>query len=779
MKQKYILWLLAIAGLASLIAVYSNHFHNGFHFDDSHSIESNFYIRDLKNIPLFFKDATTISSLPQNQSYRPMMPVLYAIDYKLAGGLDPFYFHLTTFIWYVLQLVLMYLLFVRIFERAASHQWNKIIALCGVLFYAFHTANAETINYISARSDSISTFFFLAAMVMFSYLPRTRKFGLYLIPLIIGVLVKPVAIVFPGMLIFYVLFFETGFSFEKVKEIIKGDPIFTAINASILSIIICGGLYYFQGKMTPSTFVPGGSVYNYLITQPFVILHYFQTFFVPTGLSADTDWRVLDSFRDVRFFVGMLFIFIMLAIVWVTAKKKHLQPIAFGIIWFFIALVPSSSIIPFAEVLNDHRIFFPFVGLTLSVAWVVRLWLVKNEDQVKMNVSFRSGIAAAFLIVLSLHAYGVRERNKVWFNDESLWYDVTIKSPLNGRGLMNYGLTLMNKAKYDEAEAYFKKALEILPKYSYLYVNMAILKNAQGKVSEAEENYKKGIMYTGNASAEPYYFYAEFLHKKGRSEEALQQLNAALNLVPGHIYSRYLLMEIFYAKYDWDKLKETAEATLKINAQDQTAQYYLTASQGRKTKLDLQLEAVKNKPSPDGYLGLSLEYYNAGMFEKCIEAAYEAIKLKPNFPEAYNNICSAYNQMGKWKEAEQACGQALKVDPGYQLAKNNLSFTLQRKQRIEAAEKKALAGPATARTYLDLGIVYYYDGFYEKCIEAARKALGVDPKNAEAYNVICSALNSLKRYEEAIGACNMAIKLQPDFQLAKNNLAFAKMKLGK
>ena len=81
----------AIAGLGgalllvALLAAYANHFHNSFHFDDAHTIENNASIRELRNIPLFFRDATTFSSLPSNQSYRPLVSTLLAIDYRLAA----------------------------------------------------------------------------------------------------------------------------------------------------------------------------------------------------------------------------------------------------------------------------------------------------------------------------------------------------------------------------------------------------------------------------------------------------------------------------------------------------------------------------------------------------------------------------------------------------------------------------------------------------------------------------------------------------------------------
>src|SRR5207248_4961316 len=83
--------------LAAIFAAYANHFNNSFHFDDAHTIVNNASIRELRNVPLFFRDAATFSSLPSNQSYRPLVSTLLAIDYKLAGGLHAFWFHLSIF----------------------------------------------------------------------------------------------------------------------------------------------------------------------------------------------------------------------------------------------------------------------------------------------------------------------------------------------------------------------------------------------------------------------------------------------------------------------------------------------------------------------------------------------------------------------------------------------------------------------------------------------------------------------------------------------------------
>lgn len=112
--------LLAVLGgtLLSIILLtaYANHFHNSFHFDDAHTIVNNAAIRELRNIPLFFRDATTFSALPSNQSYRPLVSTLLAIDYKVGGGLDPFWFHLSIFALFVALTLLLAFVIYRVLQ---------------------------------------------------------------------------------------------------------------------------------------------------------------------------------------------------------------------------------------------------------------------------------------------------------------------------------------------------------------------------------------------------------------------------------------------------------------------------------------------------------------------------------------------------------------------------------------------------------------------------------------------------------------------------------------
>src|SRR4051794_21145013 len=139
-------WPLLCLGLVLVVlAAYANHFQNGFHFDDFHTITGNPFIRDLHNIPKFFSDPEMFSTMPDHATWRPVTSVSLALDYWLGGGLKPFYFQLSTFFWFVVQVILMWFLFWRIMDLADPHPSNLWTSLAAAACYGLHPVNAETV----------------------------------------------------------------------------------------------------------------------------------------------------------------------------------------------------------------------------------------------------------------------------------------------------------------------------------------------------------------------------------------------------------------------------------------------------------------------------------------------------------------------------------------------------------------------------------------------------------------------------------------------------------
>ena len=768
--KKTLIYFLLLAVIVTI--TYANHFSNSFHFDDSHTIQNNLFIQDISNIPLFFKDGTTFSSLPTNQSYRPIVSASLAIDYWLGSGYNLFYFHLSTFILFLLQGACMFLLFFKLLNSAYTHRWNFFIALIAVALYLLHPANAETVNYIIARSDIQSSFFVILGFCLYMYSPFFKKTFLYLLPVAIGILAKPPAAMFAPLFFLYVLLFEQKMSVMAVFNKQHLKQFISVVKTALPAFIVCGLMYLLVDRMTPKTWIPGGSsTFNYLITQPSVIVHYFTTFFLPIGLSADTDWVPLETIWNASFFIGCAFIFTLLYIAFKFSNDEKLRPISFGILWFFLALLPTS-VIPLSEVLNDHRIFFPYVGLTIAVCHTIALLLLSYKKQLDALFINKTILISCLLIVLGGYAYGTHQRNSVWHTEESLWKDVTIKSPKNGRGLMNYGLAKMEQGDYAEADNYFNKALAVWPYYTFLHVNIGVLKSAQGDNATAEIFFKNAIAY-GTNYPDSYYFYGKFLSSQLRHKEAIDLLTKAIELSPAHIGARSLLMHEYIETEEWDKLTPLANTTLEINPGNLQALIALDAATNKKGKIEIALDELKKAPSADNYLNLSLLYYQAEKYQECIDAATEAITIKPEFAEAYNNIGSAYNILKKWDDAIKAFEKALQINPNFELAKNNLFVAQKGKNDFNTIQKLVIEKPSSDN-YINLSLLYYNQGLYEKSIEVCKKAIQLKPDNANAYNNIAAAYCELKQWDKAIDACTKALQIDPTHPLATGNLNWAK-----
>lgn len=622
----------AIAMAALMLLAYSNHFHNGFQFDDAHTVVNNASIQELRNVPQFFRDGTTFSALPSNQSYRPLVSSFLAIGYALAGGLKPFWFHFLIFALFVLEVLLLGYLLHQLLERLSPSPANKWIAPIAACWYGLHPANADTVNYIIASSDVISTVGIVASFACYFAFPRGRRYFVYVLPAAIAVLAKPPAAAFAVLFAVYRLLAPE----TKTKGATRAKRSIGYLAQITPAFLACGAALLLVQHMTPPHWAAGaGNSWRYLTTQPYAALLYFQTFLWPGGLSADYDLTPFETIGDPRFFTGLVFAVLFTGCAIAASICERTRVIGFGLLWYVIGLLPTS-LLPMAEVMNDHRTFLPYIGLIIAAAGIASL-IIKERKSYRRPIA----VAASFAIILFLcgNAYATNQRNKVWRNNESLWHDVVSKSPGNSRGLMNYGTVLMKKGDYADALGYFRRAQVIAPRYAILFINIAIAEGAAGHPAQAERNFQKALSLAPE-SPDAHTYYATWLLKHSRPAEALRLATRAVELAPADIMARDLLLE--------------AKAT-----------------------------AIR-PPTAEFYLDQSLEYYQAERFEDSIAAGRMALSLRANYAEAWNNIGAAYNRLGQYDLAAEACEKALRLKPGYELAANNLRFAQKRLPAMQA-----------------------------------------------------------------------------------------------
>jgi len=649
--------LLAVGGV---LAAYSNHFDNGFHFDDSHVIVDNLSIRGLHDVPGFFTDPQTFTSLPQNAVYRPLLTLSYAIDYHLGGGLEPRQFHLTQF-GLLLALGAMLVPFIRrLFDAVDPGPRNRWVALAAATLFCIHTANTETVNYLSSRSSLVATSSVVASFLVYMVWPRGRRAHLYLLPMLIGGLAKPLTVMFAPLLFVFVFLFEERCSFGDLAGRKGWHAVRAALVRSAPALVAGTALFLFLRAMdAPTLQYATIDRWDYARTQPFVWLHYFRLFLFPHGLTADTDWRLVERWLDARLLLGGLFIAaLVVTVVWLSRRPRR-HPIAFGLAWFAIALAPTSSIVPLSEVCNEHRIFFPYVGLAVAAAWAIALGSSKLG---RPRVAGALGALLA-LVVIALHGIGTYQRNAVWKDEKSLWKDVTVKSPRNGRGLMNYGLVLMAEGEMERALGYYERAAKINPNYPVLEVNLGIVKSALGDPETAERHFLRALELQPDY-AQGHYYYARWLVEHGRTPQAMTHLERAIAISPGDVHPNRMLLDAYAALDDAASLAAHARRVLQIAPSDPAATAYL----------DGRVPYEVAEESARAYAELGLAKIHRRKWLESAALYRHALRLDPHDSSSWNNLGWALGSAGFPALAVACFERALELDPASEHARENLRW---------------------------------------------------------------------------------------------------------
>ncbi|NOT54639.1 MAG: tetratricopeptide repeat protein [Deltaproteobacteria bacterium] len=660
-------WLFVGACLGALVIVwgaYANSFQNAFHFDDSHVIETNLYIQSLSNLPLFFTDARTFSSLPTNATYRPLVSLSLALDYWLAGGLVLWYFHASQFVMLLLLSLMLFRVFLRVMNQAQAHWGNRYLALFCTLWFAVHTVNTETINYISARSELLAALGMVGGFLVYFGLPRWRWTSLYILPMFIGALAKPSAVIFAPLFFVYVLLYEQQFALPDLLSARGWRLVWAALRVSLPALLLGIAIFAFVESMNaPTASYGGGGRWEYLLTQCFMWLHYARLFVLPLGLTADTDMTLIPAWYDTRVVAGVAFLVALLRVLWQASRTPASRPVAFGLAWFAFTLLPTSSLFPLAEVNNEHRVFMPYMGLMLAVVWGLALqfhhWCTKWAH--RRALLLRGACAGAVLIVCS-HAVGTYYRNMAWRTEETLWSDVVQKSPTNGRAWMNYGLSVMGRGDYPEAKRLFEQAQRYTPSYAALQTNLGIVNAQLDMQLVAEQHFQRALQLDPDFVG-GHYFYARWLVEQSRAREALPLLQRALRLSPGFYASRVLLMQLYGAQAAEAELATLIQETLALLPTDPLARAYARG----------EMVTVQT-PSAQAYYERGVELTNAGQHLEAALAYRQALRFDPSSADAANNLGWSLAKLGFYEEAIAPLEQALRLNPDFALARNNLAW---------------------------------------------------------------------------------------------------------
>ncbi len=501
-------YLVAALLCAIVLCIFGNSLVNGFVWDDADIIvgrtwDSSFsrfnvaFNRDVRNLPLFFTSADTAFS-ETTPYYRPLNRITYLIDY-LLWGLRPAGYHLTSI---VLHAAAVALFFFVVYRRWGS----PATAFVAAALFAVHPANAEAVNFISARNNILCGVFYLAGLLSYLHFARQGSSG----GLVAGgffttaaLLSKEMAVTMPLV----VLIFLPGE--EKRRKFI----------AAALSLALVG-LYLVVRRAVLGSIGPDiiAGMGQRLISMPILLYEYLRLSIFPYHLDAFYDFPVF-AVSDYRFTAGIAGV---AAAVILFLRLRDQAPSRAGLLWASAGIILVLNIIPIPSTpVAERYLYLSLMGFCLAVAAVIG----------RIQESHRRLVVAAVVVLLILFSARTVQRNTAWRSDETLYRSMIVSNPANPFGRYNLGITYLEQGRSDAAIAEFEVLVSIAPRSAKAHLALANACWKAGRKGRARDEWEKAVAVEP-ANLEALHQLASFHRFFGDPSRARDLFVAILRLYP-------------------------------------------------------------------------------------------------------------------------------------------------------------------------------------------------------------------------------------------------------
>ena len=174
---------------------------------------------------------------------------------------------------------------------------------------------------------------------------------------------------------------------------------------------------------------------------------------------------------------------------------------------------------------------------------------------------------------------------------------------------------------------------------------------------------------------------------------------------------------------------------------------------------------------------------NAGKPAEAILHLEEALRLRPDFPEALNNLGDDLTRLGRAAEALPHLERAIALQPGFAAAHNNRAIALARLGRLDEARRgfrEALRlQPGHAQARFNLGLSIAQEGNPGDALPHFTEAIRLDPNYTAALVNRAIALTLTNRFAEAVPDFERALALEPDSAESHNHFGRALALVGR
>lgn len=566
------------------ILSYANIFTNTFAWDDQDTILHWQETRTWESVPAMILGATPPGH-PGN--YRPVRNILYILAYKL-WGVNPWGYHLQT-------ILLVASISLLIYEITARIHPKKFAPLITALLFAAHPIHVEALTWMTSMMDMFGMLFgFTGVYCFLVWRKNPRRVQWYAVAwcmTFLAIFTNEITLAIPLLfgLILYI------FPIPKQRMILTILPFIgiIGINAWVrVSILHIGARF---------TYI-GGSLYTTIIVMLQAFLTYLRILVLPTNLTINHDlgnglssWAIelIDpaslgykavaalNITTPSVILSLLIIFVLILTAFVFRKKYPIY--AFGVFWFFIALIPVSNLIPTEAVLTERYAFLASYGFVLLVgSFLSHLATIHKFDHWLSKASW-----VIVLIILTSCVGMTARRNTEWQSDKTLWLDATKKNPNAFIAHISHANNLYAQNDVYGALQSYETAYRINPSREEVAMYIAAMYHLLDKPQESVV-YLTRILRKNPWNTEAYFRLGNIYYKDLRQYDlAINTYLTALKIAPNHpqilnnlgvVYSiqgkRTQAINAYTSALTYDPAYESARLNLeKISSHDAVASY--------------------------------------------------------------------------------------------------------------------------------------------------------------------------------------------------------------
>ncbi len=449
--------------VGAVAAVYANALRADFQFDDYNVIVGNPVVHAWA---AWWADAA--------HGIRPLLKASYTLSWTM--GLGAFGFHLVNVLVHAANTLLIYALSQRLLDPSPltpdalrltvpTPHPSRLThpAFLVALLFAVHPIQTEAVTYISGRSVSLMALCYLGSLLAYVHARRSgaavRRWlhGLSLGLFVAALLVKETAVTLPAALLLWEVTIGDRGPWRVIVKRLAPHGMLLGVAAA--------WLWWHPGYHSLFAYSFSlRSLHDAVLTQIHGIVYLLSRLLFVHRLNIDPDLPVITAWTPGLVAESLALGGCLGAALWAFRRQPW---IACGILWVFLHLLPTNSVVPRLDVANERQVYLVAWGVCLLTgAGLARLSLLLPRPAM--------ATAVTVLAVVWLGAATVA-RNEDYRTEVSLWNATVLESPAKARGHNNLGYAYALAGRPKEAEQAYRTALRLDPDFVIARQNLAVL----------------------------------------------------------------------------------------------------------------------------------------------------------------------------------------------------------------------------------------------------------------------------------------------------------------